>query len=512
MSSEKGLPNFYENKNIFITGGSGFLGVCLLEKILRTIPNHGDIYLLMRPKRGKQIQERLETIKTNSVFEELLKEKSVEEVFRKVKVIAGDVGVENLGLSTEDRAFLIKNINVIFHSAATLDFAESLRETVNINLLGTRRITELAKECDKLDVLVHVSSAYANSFKLELNEELYPLSMDADELIATVKKLCFEELEKQTPEILGDHPNTYTFTKHMAEHEINKVAASIPCAIVRPSMIIGALKEPAPGWTVSKNGPQGFIMGAGKGVIRRLPVRKELTYDYIPVDIVVNTLLAAGFHAGITKTKTVEIYHATSSTRNPFCWAMVEDEINEALHEYPLLSAVWYPNLKFVPFIWLFRISALFVHFIPGIIFDQILRLTGGKPILLRLHLNVNSSLDRLSKFIFTEWLFHSKKTEELQKWMSLKDQEVYDVTLNSLVWTDIFKMMIIGTRIYLNKEPLKNLEAARKKNQMLKTLHYGGQIVGYIIIWIAFSYIFNISLLLGAAIIPLTFIGQSYI
>lgn len=92
---------------------------------------------------------------------------------------------------------------------------------------------------------------------------------------------------------------------------------------------------------------------------------------------------------------------------------------------------------------------------------------------LLRLHLNVNSSLDRLSKFIFTEWLFHSKKTEELQKWMSLKDQEVYDVTLNSLVWTDIFKMMIIGTRIYLNKEPLKNLEAARKKNQMYVFIRY---------------------------------------
>lgn len=121
-------------------------------------------------------------------------------------------------------------------------------------------------------------------------------------------------------------------------------------------------------------------MGAGKGVIRRLPVRKELTYDYIPVDIVVNTLLAAGFHAAVTKTKTVEIYHATSSTRNPFCWAMVEDEVNEALHEYPLMSAVWYPNLKFIPYIWLFRISALFFHFIPAIFLDQLLRFTGGRP------------------------------------------------------------------------------------------------------------------------------------
>ena len=39
-------------------------------------------------------------------------------------------------------------------------------------------------------------------------------------------------------------------------------------------------------------------MGAAKGVIRRLPVGKEIIYDYIPVDIVVNELIAAGFHAG----------------------------------------------------------------------------------------------------------------------------------------------------------------------------------------------------------------------
>lgn len=63
-------------------------------------------------------------------------------------------------------------------------------------------------------------------------------------------------------------------------------------------LVTGAWKEPVPGWTISKNGPQGFLMGASKGVIRRLPVGKELVYDYIPVDVVVNSLVAAGFHAG----------------------------------------------------------------------------------------------------------------------------------------------------------------------------------------------------------------------
>lgn len=137
-------------------------------------------------------------------------------------------------------------------------------------------------------------------------------------MISLCQTLSDVEIEAKTPEILGNHPNTYTITKHMAEHEVQKAEELFPCTIVRPSMsklqnfinifmyinfvfiilVIGAVKEPMPGWTVSKNGPQGFMMGAAKGIIRRLPVGKKLIYDYIPVDIVVNNLIAAAYYTG----------------------------------------------------------------------------------------------------------------------------------------------------------------------------------------------------------------------
>lgn len=62
-----------------------------------------------------------------------------------------------------------------------------------------------------------------------------------------------------------------------------------------------AWKEPVPGWTNSKNGPTGFIMGAAKGILRRLPIDKDITYDYIPVDIVINELIVAAWHVGTTR-------------------------------------------------------------------------------------------------------------------------------------------------------------------------------------------------------------------
>jgi len=63
-------------------------------------------------------------------------------------------------------------------------------------------------------------------------------------------------------------------------------------------LVVAAWKEPVAGWTISKNGPQGFIMGAAKGVVRRLPVNSDLVYDYIPVDTVINQLIVAGYHVG----------------------------------------------------------------------------------------------------------------------------------------------------------------------------------------------------------------------
>lgn len=65
---------------------------------------------------------------------------------------------------------------------------------------------------------------------------VYPIETDPEELIALANKLPPEELEEQTKEILGMHPNAYTITKHLAEHEIKQIEQVVPCAIVRPSM------------------------------------------------------------------------------------------------------------------------------------------------------------------------------------------------------------------------------------------------------------------------------------
>jgi fatty acyl-CoA reductase len=57
------IPEFYENRDILITGASGFMGLLLVEKLLRSCPKVNKVYLLIRTKKGRTIQERIGDIK-----------------------------------------------------------------------------------------------------------------------------------------------------------------------------------------------------------------------------------------------------------------------------------------------------------------------------------------------------------------------------------------------------------------------------------------------------------------
>jgi fatty acyl-CoA reductase len=52
-----------------------------------------------------------------------------------------------------------------------------------------------------------------------------------------------------TPHLIGKWTNTYTYTKAMGEATMEQLGSDLPVAIVRPSMVCSAWREPLPGWT-----------------------------------------------------------------------------------------------------------------------------------------------------------------------------------------------------------------------------------------------------------------------
>lgn len=61
------IQEFYVGQSIFITGGTGFMGKLLIEKLLRSCPGIAFIYLLVRPKKEKDVHQRIEELFDDAV-------------------------------------------------------------------------------------------------------------------------------------------------------------------------------------------------------------------------------------------------------------------------------------------------------------------------------------------------------------------------------------------------------------------------------------------------------------
>ncbi|GLH00546.1 Fatty acyl-CoA reductase [Gryllus bimaculatus] len=53
------VAEFYRGQSVLLTGGSGFVGRVLLEKLLFYCPDIDTVYVLLRPRKGLSVQERL---------------------------------------------------------------------------------------------------------------------------------------------------------------------------------------------------------------------------------------------------------------------------------------------------------------------------------------------------------------------------------------------------------------------------------------------------------------------
>jgi alcohol-forming fatty acyl-CoA reductase len=230
--SSVGVKDFYDGKTIFITGATGYIGRLLIAKLMR-LGNLKQILLLSRPKKGKSNEERLSQILSGFLFEEMDKYDS--KFPSKLKIVNGDMEVDGLGISDSDKLYIKQHVDVIIHGAATVRFDEELRKAIRINIRGTKHILDLATDCQKLQSVVHISTAYSQCPRSEIKETFYEPPIDYRRALQLLNEFDVD-IDTLTPKLINPWPNTYTFTKAISEDMIRQYQDRLPISIIRPSI------------------------------------------------------------------------------------------------------------------------------------------------------------------------------------------------------------------------------------------------------------------------------------
>jgi len=338
------------------------------------LPEIGKLYLLIRGQNSNSAQKRFEKLLEESpVFDPLFErygDRLGALLAEKIEVVEGDVSQPGMGLDPEVAERLRKELDLIVNSSGLTDFNPDLREALAVNVDSAYHLVEFIRGSDHA-ALLHLSTCYvAGQRDGRVSERVRPNYtpagiagfdaekewrqlhelVDAAEVRAegpevteelkqqalgkehAAKDLSGQALENQIRKnrvrwlknyLAGEGkkraqelgwPNTYTFTKSLAESLIAKHGNGLPIAIVRPAIVETSVAKPFLGWNegINTSATLSYLLGTA---FRQLPSNERKRLDIIPVDSVCAgmTLIAAA----LVERRHDPLYQLATSVTNP---------------------------------------------------------------------------------------------------------------------------------------------------------------------------------------------------
>lgn len=126
-----------KGNGIFITGGTGFLGIHIIKELLQN--EKSVIYCLVR---GKNLADAKESLRKKLMW---YFSSEWEQMLSKIHVICGDFTQDNLGLSREDYEQLTSEVSQVIHAGAIVKHFGKKEEYEKTNVNGTRKIVEFCR-------------------------------------------------------------------------------------------------------------------------------------------------------------------------------------------------------------------------------------------------------------------------------------------------------------------------------------------------------------------------------
>lgn len=240
--------------------------------------------------------------------------------------------------------------------------------------------------------------------------------------------------------------------------------------------VIGSYREPIPGWIDNMYGPTGVVLGVGAGLLRTMCADHDRVADIVPVDLVVNAIIATAWEVSLSsreKSSSPKVTNYVSSRRNPITWGDFFFWNMTFGQAFPTVHAMWYYTLTMTPSWKRYLFYSLFAHFIPAVIVDSALILTGRKPRLFKAYKKIHKFLEVIAFFSTHQWSFEDDHVQELWDRLDPEDRLLLPFRIEELHWDQFFFDNIKTMRWCLMNDKSETLPLARKRMARLRTLHY---------------------------------------
>ena len=367
-------------KKVLLTGASGFLGKAVMAALLRSVPDLGQLIVLMRATDEEAARQRLFDVLSSDAFDQLAAPELRAKVDdHRIFPVAGDLETAHVAGGAGDG---FAALDVVIHCAATVSFEEALDDALTLNAFGPARLLERVRAAGSSPHFVHVSTAYvADRRSGEVHEEGLPhhgiggidpdalLSqgrawreeaeresraeplhsrfrgeaerdasrregMDADERSEELRRrwvqVTLSRQGRRRAKELG-WPDTYALSKAVGERLLT--ASSEHTTIIRPTIIESALQQPTPGWLEGIKVADPLILAFASRGLTHLPGRESNVIDIVPVDLVANACVVAAAYPPEEQLRAIAI---ASSARNPLSIGELAEQIRAYFLREPL--------------------------------------------------------------------------------------------------------------------------------------------------------------------------------